>query len=701
MQQRPFVTVVTGVPRSGTSLLMQVLRAGGIPACSDGARAPDRDNPRGYLEHALLRRLGKVPDAAALVRAAVGQSLKLVHLCVAALPAGPPYRVLLAERGLAAVVASQEQMLARIGQGEPAGGLAQDRLAEIFAAQLAEVREVLEARPDITWLPVCHEALLRDTAAACARIDAFLGGGLDRRAMVRAVEPALWHHREDGYTPAMANAFCETLGPLRFEVAHRAPGAAGGPTLRIHEGGHERLRFDCFAAGAHWHLDPEGRDEITLLSFAHEPITWTLEQLRGDLAGLLRKAGVRTPPPEAGALAALLVRVEAALRNPPAELGSLDVTLLRKRRGEKWQLYPEDVLPLWVADMDFLPAEPIRRRLQRALDLGELGYPVHPAPTALPEVFAARMQHRFGWRVDPRRVELLTEVVQGIFVALETLTQPGDGVIVQTPIYPPFLGCVDTMKRRVVESPLRESEAGYEVDLEGLRACAAEARMLLLCNPHNPSGRVFRRDELEGIAAIAEEHDLLVVSDEIHSELVYPGHSHIPFAALSPAAEARTLTLTSASKAFNVAGLRCALAVFGSADLRQRFLRFPRHLRGGLGNLGIEVAVVAWRHADPWLAEVLAYLEANRDFVAEFVKSELPGVRHHSPEATYLAWLDCRQLALEPTPYTFFLEQGRVALSNGPAFGAPGEGFVRLNFATSRPILSDALERMAKALKSR
>jgi len=252
-----------------------------------------------------------------------------------------------------------------------------------------------------------------------------------------------------------------------------------------------------------------------------------------------------------------------------------------------------------------------------------------------------------------------------------------------------------------VENPLHETDAGYRVDLDGLRACAAEARMLLLCNPHNPSGRVFRREELQEIASIAEEHDLWVVSDEIHAELVYPGHTHIPFASLSAAAEARTITLTAASKAFNVAGLRCALAAFGSAELRRRFLGFPRHLRGGLGNLGIEVAVAAWRHADPWLVEVLAYLEANRDFVAEFVGSELPGVRHHTPEATYLAWLDCRQLALEPTPYAFFLEKGRVALSDGPAFGAPGEGFVRLNFATSRSILSDALERMAKALKSR
>ncbi len=224
--------------------------------------------------------------------------------------------------------------------------------------------------------------------------------------------------------------------------------------------------------------------------------------------------------------------------------------------------------------------------------------------------------------------------------------------------------------------------------------------MLLLCNPHNPTGRVFRRDELEGIARIAVEQDLVVVADEIHADLVYPGGRHIPFASLSPEAEARTITLTAGSKPFNIAGLRCALAIFGSDALRRRFLGFERHLRGGLGSLGILALEAAWSHADPWLDEVLPYLEANRDFTAEFVRSELPGVRHFAPEGTYLAWLDCRELELSPSPHRFFLERAKVGLGNGPTFGAPGAGFVRLNFATSRAILSRALEQMAKALRA-
>ena len=383
----------------------------------------------------------------------------------------------------------------------------------------------------------------------------------------------------------------------------------------------------------------------------------------------------------------------------PLDLDGLDRDALRQSRGEKWTTYPADVLPVWVADMDFPVAEPIRRVIRRAADRPDVGYPIHPAPTDVPQLLAARMQERFGWTIDPRRVELITDVVQGMYVALHQFTREGDGVVVQTPIYPPFLGSVRTMKRRLVENPLRLTESGYEVDLDGLRAADPGARMLMLCNPHNPSGRVLRRDELEGIAAIAEERDWIVVADEIHSDLVFPGNEHIPFASLSPAAEARTVTLTSASKAFNIAGLRCAVAIFGSDELRKGFLGLPRHLRGGLGILGIEATRAAWLEGGPWLARVLAYLESNRDFLAEFVRRELPEVGLHPPEATYLAWLDCRKLGLEPSPYHFFLTRGRVATSDGAAFGDPGKGFARINFATSRPILAEALERIAKSLR--
>jgi cystathionine beta-lyase len=351
--------------------------------------------------------------------------------------------------------------------------------------------------------------------------------------------------------------------------------------------------------------------------------------------------------------------------------------------------------------MDFAVAEPIRRVLQRAVDTSDLGYPIYPAPTDLPEIFAAWAAERYGWEVDPRRVELVSNVMQGVYVALTQLSRPGDGIVVQTPIYAPFLHSVRETGRRLAENPLAPGPRGYEVHRDGLRRAAAGARVLLLCHPHNPTGRVFRRAELEAIAEIALANELIVVSDEIYADLALEPGVFVPFASLSPEVAERTVTLNSASKTFSVAGLRCALAIFGGDELRRRFLALPRQVRGGIGILGIEAARAAWRHGQPWLEQALAYLRGNRDFVARTVAATLPGVRFHPPEATYLAWLDCRALRLEPTPFKFFLERAQVALSDGAVFGAPGEGFVRLNFATSRSLVTEALERMAKALASR
>jgi cystathionine beta-lyase len=392
------------------------------------------------------------------------------------------------------------------------------------------------------------------------------------------------------------------------------------------------------------------------------------------------------------------------------DLDHLDVDRLRRRRGEKWQQYPPEVLPAWVAEMDFPLAAPIRRVLEHALAHDDLGYPVNPRPQDLPSVFAARMEQRFGWRIDPQRALVLTDVVQGIYLALDRFAEPGEGIVVQTPVYPPFLHAVRDTGRRLVENPLVEApgaaQAGpaprWELDFDGLRsAIDAGTRVLLLCHPQNPTGRVFDRGELETLAELALRHELVVVSDEIHADLLYPGRHHVPFAALAPEVEARTITLTSATKAFNIPGLRCALAHFGSAELQRRFCSWPGHMRGGVGSLGLAATAAAWRESQPWLDAVLRYLEANRAFVAEFVAAELPGIRFRPPEASYLAWLDCRALALSPSPQRWFLEHARVALSAGEAFGRPGQGFARLNFATSRALLGEILERMAKALRER
>jgi len=377
----------------------------------------------------------------------------------------------------------------------------------------------------------------------------------------------------------------------------------------------------------------------------------------------------------------------------------LDIAALRRRTGEKWTQYASDVLPAWVADMDFPVAEPISRYLAEAVRSNDLGYPVNPTPSSLPTVFAKRALERYGWQVDPHRVLVITDVVQGIYLGLYTLSQPGDGVVVQTPVYPWFLSAVSEIGRTRVVNELVQGPRGYEIDFDDLRArIDARTRILLLCNPQNPTGRVFTKAELERLAEIAIERDLIVISDEVHGDLAFPGHRYIPIATLGPEIEARTLTLTSATKAFNMAGLRCGVAVFGSDELKARFQTLPSHLRGGLGSFGLGASEIAWTSAQPWLDDVLRYLDGNRAFVARFVKERLPGISHVAPEATYLAWLDCRALKLEPDPFTFFLERARVALSDGRRNGPGGDGFVRLNFATSRAILSQILERLEKSL---
>jgi len=379
----------------------------------------------------------------------------------------------------------------------------------------------------------------------------------------------------------------------------------------------------------------------------------------------------------------------------------LDVKSLRLRRGEKWQTYPPDVLAAWVADMDFAVAPPLQRMFADMLARSDFGYPLDVTSVGLPSVFARRMADLRGWSLDPAQVEVIVDVVQALYVALQVHSEPGDGAITTVPIYPPFLKSLRETGRRAVYCPLRPGAAHYELDLAALRANLDErTRLLLLCHPQNPTGRRFTRAELESLAELVLERDLVVFSDEIHQDLVLDGGGHLPFALLGPEIAARTITVTSATKAFNIAGLRCAVAHFGSRALQDAFNRVPRHVRGGLSSLGREATRVAWTECQDWLDAAVAYLRGNRDHLAEFVHKELPGVQHVPPQATYLAWLDCRALELPGGPYRFFLDRARVALSDGRAFGPGGEGFVRLNFATSRALLQEILERMAGAVRA-
>jgi cystathionine beta-lyase len=391
------------------------------------------------------------------------------------------------------------------------------------------------------------------------------------------------------------------------------------------------------------------------------------------------------------------------MRNPRADLDGLDVKVLQSRVSEKWNTYPEADLNAWVAEMDYPLADPIRQVLQTAVDRSDVGYLIALNATGLAEAFADRMAARFDWPIEPRRVEILTDVVQGLYVSLEAYSRPGEGAVVQTPIYSPFLQSVRETERTLVENELVATPEGYAIDFERLRETAdARTRVVLFCNPHNPTGRVFTRSELESLAELACERDWVVVSDEIHQDLVYEPAIHIPFAALGPEVAARTVTLTSATKAFNIPGLRTAVAHFGSADLQKRFNRaFPRHVRGGIGTLGIYCTLAAWQHADPWLDQVRAYLDANRLFLKAYLADNIPEIVYHAPEATYLTWLDCRALGLSPSPAAFFLERAAISLSDGHHFGKQFKGFARLNIATSRELLTQVLERMKGALASR
>jgi cysteine-S-conjugate beta-lyase len=381
----------------------------------------------------------------------------------------------------------------------------------------------------------------------------------------------------------------------------------------------------------------------------------------------------------------------------------LPVETLRRRRGAKWHRHGPDVLPAWLADMDFAVAEPVHRAIARLVEEGDYGYPHRAGDGRVEAAFADRMRDRFGWELDPERVVPLADLVQAIVALVIAFTEPGDGVLAHTPIYPPFLAAIANTGRRRVAHGLVDDGSRLVTDPEALdRAVDAGTRLLLLCNPHNPSGRVFDRSELEAAARVAVERDLVVVADEVWCDMVYPGREHVPLAMLGPEVAARTVTINSATKSFNIPGLRCGVAHFGSEALLDRFRRtFPHRLLGMVSSVGMDATVAAWREGQPWLDAVMAVLAANRDRVAAWAAGWSPGVRHHPPEATYLAWLDCGGLPLPDgaTPQRFFLEEARVALGGGADFGPGGETGVRLTFATSPAILEAMLGRMSEAVR--
>lgn len=367
------------------------------------------------------------------------------------------------------------------------------------------------------------------------------------------------------------------------------------------------------------------------------------------------------------------------------------------RRGtsaSKWEKYgAADVIPMWVADMDFACAPPILEALHRRIDHGIFGYTNPPA--SLVEATLAYLESTQSWKVEPEWLVWLPGLVVGLNVVSRAFGNAGDEVITAVPIYPPFLSAPVNGGRQAVRVPMRETDGKWQWDFDALeRAITPESRLLLLCNPHNPVGRVFTEEELRRIADICQRHDLILCADEIHAGLVLdPDKRHLPLASLDAGVSDRTVTLQSASKTFNTPALGCAYAVVSNPELRSAIKRAMAGIVHHVGLMGYVATEAAYRHGGPWQAALLDYLRGNRDIVEQALAG-MPGLRTWHVEATYLAWIDARGLPV-PDPVKFFVDAG-VGLYDGALFGAPG--FLRLNFACPRHMLEQALERMAKAV---
>jgi cysteine-S-conjugate beta-lyase len=377
-------------------------------------------------------------------------------------------------------------------------------------------------------------------------------------------------------------------------------------------------------------------------------------------------------------------------------LGRCALPDLRKRTSHKWRTYPDDVLPAFVAEMDFDLAAPIVEAATAALAASDCGY---GDKGELGEAFAAFASKRLRWSPDPDLIFAIPDVMTGVAEMIQAVTPPGSAIVINPPVYPPFFYRLRFAQRRVVEAPLRRGDDGrYDLDLEVLDRALAEdgVRAYLLCSPHNPSGRVWSREQLTAVADLCQHHGTILLIDEIHAPLVFADAQHVPFLSLDHEIAARSVLFTSASKAWNIPGLKCGLAVAGSAEYAA--LLDERWEALLPGQLGVLASVAAFSDGLPWLDALLAQLDENRALLSGLLGEHLPAVRYVPPEASFLGWLDCRALGLGDDPAEAFLSRGRVALSPGPDFGTYGQGFARLNIGTSPELITEAVRRMAAAV---
>ncbi|MBN1315106.1 MAG: PatB family C-S lyase [Anaerolineales bacterium] len=367
--------------------------------------------------------------------------------------------------------------------------------------------------------------------------------------------------------------------------------------------------------------------------------------------------------------------------------------------SSKWSGYDRDVLALCIADMDFKSPDAVVQAIHNRAEHGIFGYVRDPAE--LRGVVVDYLEHRFNWRVSEQAITFSPGVVSSFNLAIRASTSPGDGVLIQTPVYNPILAAHRNHNCSLNSAQLeRRADGSYGVDCVAFEDAITEhTRIFIQCSPHNPVGRVFTPGELTRIAECCARHDLVICSDEIHCDLVFDGRKHVPIASISPEIADRVITLMSPAKSFNLAGLNSSFAIITNPELRRRFeMSRADMVSPRINLLGQAATIAAYRHGWPWLEAALDYLSANRELVYDYVNEQLPGLTTNRPEGTYLAWIDCRDSGIHGNPYQFFLDKGRVALVDGKNFGPGGEGFVRLNFGCPRETLLDALGRMRKAL---
>ncbi len=374
-----------------------------------------------------------------------------------------------------------------------------------------------------------------------------------------------------------------------------------------------------------------------------------------------------------------------------------------ERRGTdsvKWSLYPADVLPLWVADMDFVSPPLVIEALKDRINHGVFGYGT--SSETILQLVIKHLWDSFSWNVAPESIVFLPGVVTGLNLFCQAFRGHSDRIVLQTPVYPPIHLAPGNAGAQAVFSPLIKTDTGrYEIDFDDLaKQFKSGAKTFLLCNPHNPVGRVFTREELTRVADLCIQNDIILCSDEIHGDLIFENHTHIPIASLNSDIANRTITYMAPSKTFNIAGLECAFAIVPNPDLRQQLINARKGIVPYVNILGLTAAEAAYAGGGPWLAELLVYLQKNRDYLQDYIESNIPEIIVYPAEGTYLAWLDCHGLGLSD-PQKFFLEKCKVGLNDGKDFCQGGEGFVRLNFGCPTGTLKEALDRIRIGLDQR